>query len=67
MEVLNIISTNRALKGIHKKNTVPKSKNIWVKRPGNDEIFTTDYFKIINKKVLVDIKKDEKITREIID
>jgi len=32
--------------------------NIWVKRPGTGEIKTKDFKKILNKKSIVDIKKD---------
>ena len=49
-----------------KKNAVLTSENIWVKRPGNGEISAGDYFKIINKKVLVDIKKDQQLKWEMI-
>ena len=50
-----------------KKNEILTSENIWVKRPGNGEISTEDYFKILNKKVLVDIKKDQQLKWEMID
>ncbi len=50
-----------------KKITVLTSENIWVKRHGNDEISAGNYFKIINKKVLVDIKKDQQLKWEMID
>lgn len=49
-----------------KKNEILTSENIWVKRPGNGEISAGDYFKILNKKVLVDIKKDQQLKWEMI-
>ena len=41
--------------------------NIWVKRPGNGEILAIDFVNVLNKKVLVDIKKNKQLKWNMID
>jgi N-acetylneuraminate synthase len=41
--------------------------NIWVKRPGNGEILAVDFVNVLNKKVLVDIKKNKQLKWKMID
>lgn len=35
--------------------------NIWVKRPGTGEIKAVDYYKVLNKKATIDVKKDTQL------
>ena len=57
MAILDVILTRKNPKIISKNNVVLRSGNIWLKRLKNSHIFVGYYFKIMNKKVLVDIKK----------
>ena len=42
-------------------------ENTWVKRPGTGEIPPEDFFKILNRKALVDIKKNVQLKMEMIE
>ena len=57
MVIIDITLIMRNSKVIPKNNAVLRSVNIQVKRLKNSHIFLGYYFKIMNNKVLVDIKK----------
>lgn len=50
-----------------KKGEYFTKNNIWVKRPGTGEIKAENYYKILNKKSLKNIKKDTQLKWEMID
>jgi len=50
-----------------KKGEKITSENVWVKRPGTGEIPAEDFSKILNKKALVDIRKNVQLKMEMIE
>ena len=50
-----------------KKGDVFSEKNIWVKRPGTGEIRAKQFFDIINKKSLTNIKKNTQLRWNMIE
>ena len=50
-----------------KKGEKITSENVWVKRQGNGEIHAEDFSKILNKKALVDIRKNVQLKMEMIE
>ena len=50
-----------------KKGEKITSENVWVKRPGTGEIPAEDFSKILNKKALVDIRKNVQLKIEMIE
>ena len=49
-----------------KKGEVITEDNIWVKRPGTGEIRAKDYYKLLNKKVIGDVKKNTQLKWSLI-
>ena len=50
-----------------KKGEVITEDNIWVKRPGTGEIRAKDYYKLLNKKVIGDVKKNTQLKWSLIE
>ena len=50
-----------------KKGNVLTENNIWVKRPGTGEIRAKDYYKLLNKRVIEDVKKDTQLKWSVIE
>lgn len=50
-----------------KKGSLFTEDNIWVKRPGTGEIKAKDYYNILNKKAVRDIKKDTQLRWTLIE
>ena len=50
-----------------KKGDVITEDNIWVKRPGTGEIRARDFYKLLNKKVVEDVKKDTQLEWSLVE
>ena len=50
-----------------KKGDVITEDNIWVKRPGTGEIRARDFYKLLNKKVIEDVKKDTQLEWSLVE
>ena len=44
-----------------KKGEILSKENIWVKRPGNGQIFALDFDDVLNKVAKLDIPKDSQL------
>ena len=50
-----------------KKGEIITEDNIWVKRPGTGEIRAKDYYKLLNKKIMDDVKKNTQLKWSLIE
>jgi sialic acid synthase SpsE len=50
-----------------KKGEIITEDNIWVKRPGTGEIRAKDYYKLLNKKIIDDVKKNTQLKWSLIE
>ena len=50
-----------------KKGDVLTEDNIWVKRPGTGEIRARDFYKLLNKKVIEDVKKNTQLEWSLVE
>ena len=50
-----------------KKGDIITEDNIWVKRPGTGEIRARDFYKLLNKKVIEDVKKDTQLEWSLVE